>query len=337
MSLVITEIAPIGYGDPESTISYDKQLKTGELREDVAARSREIITSGECLCAVTDSDDGCIDGRPAEELLYVDESGEFYTKPIEDASEHIREKVAGGGYVTGYAMYVGLGLKGTSPDEDFRLVGEMTNSKKLCCGAHTAGHGGGDSTGCGANDKVSEILANGVVFREQIAASTQALLEVAGVAFDSTIFNRVVNNWDEAAQDTSYSDVSNGKARFNVIQDNIKKAQLADGGTKAVAVSKNLAGGHNEDFIVVNYVDGHSFSQADFASQLSASFPDIPTEKTAQVFAVDVPRIIKLAQAIGGDNEQTVTEALYAGVAYQLATAATLTDGSLPVFLIREQ
>lgn len=336
MNLVITEIIPMGYGNPNSTISYDKQIESGELKPEVAARSREIIASGECMHPVTDNDDGCIDGRPAEEVLYVDEKGNFYTKPIEDAAEHIREKVAGGGYITGYAMYTGLGRKGASLDEDFHDVGKITNSKKLCCGAHTASGSHGATTGCGANDKVGEILANGIVFKEQIAKNTRALLEAGGVSFDETVFTTIIGNWQATIEDEAYFDASTGAQRFNAIQDNIKEAQAADGGTKAVSVSKNLVGSHNEDFIVVSYVEGYSFSQAHFTKALAESFPENPIEKSAQVFAIDVPRIIKLAKAIGGDDEQQVNAALYAGVAYQLATAATLTDGSLPIFLVKE-
>ena len=64
-------------------------------------------------------------------------------------------------------------------------------------------------------------------------------------------------------------------------------------------------------------------------------FPDSEDSELPQVFVVDVPRIVELAQAVSLNKpvENAFAIALQAGVSYQLATAATLTDGSLRVFI----
>lgn len=348
MNLVITEVIPMGYGNPDANISYDKQIESGELLPEVVARSKELIHNGECMRPVTDDDDGCIDGRPTVEVLYVTENGEFYTKMISNPGEHVRETVAGGGYVTGYAMLRGIGIQGNSIDDDFGRIGEIMTEGGVHCGAHTGAHSHEDkSTDCGANDKIRDIIENGVAYRINIGKDVKALLEAGSISYDDKVFSRVIDRWSNSLTDNSYFENSNGATRFTKIQESIRNAQAKDGTAgKSVSVSKHLAGDHKEDFILVNYVEGYHFSQPAFAEKLAESFPDIPAEKRAQIFTVDVPRIVKLAKAISSnekilrdrniDSETLFQETLYAGVAFQLATAATLTDGSLPMFLVHE-
>jgi hypothetical protein len=72
-------------------------------------------------------------------------------------------------------------------------------------------------------------------------------------------------------------------------------------------------------------------SQVKFAHTLSEEFPERASENLAQAFVVDAWRIVELAEASVEKDE--VEEAIYAGVMYQVATAATLTDGSLRTFI----
>lgn len=125
---------------------------------------------------------------------------------------------------------------------------------------------------------------------------------------------------------------------------------LAKHDKKPLAVIKHLRGDHKEDFIVINYVAGKTFSQAVMRRELKTSFPDMPDHMLPQVFVVDVPRIIQLAGVIAEKNiaalrdsrpdvenpfEFATAVALQAGISYQLATACTLTDGSLRTFTIQ--
>lgn len=335
-SCTVIEVPALGFGNPESKISYTRQRENGELPADVDGRAVEIITSGVAMRFITDTDDGCIDGRPAVELLYINEQCQFYTKPIEDAAEHERAKVAGGGYITALAMKQALEAAAGHVDADMRSVADSLASAGVHCGAHTGAHGHSEATDCGANDKIETILAKGVSFQTEIAGELRDLLAVAGLDFKADTYEAVMDGWQRTLNQTEYFAGSNGATRFSAIEESLKKAQEARGDySKPVGVSKQLAGDHKEDYIIINYIDGKTFSQAAFRQQLIEEFPDIPDETRAQAFVVDVPRVVELAKAMTKDQEEDFLAALYAGIAYQLATAATLTDGTLRTFIVK--
>jgi hypothetical protein len=340
LAATVTEVPPLGYGNKESKISYAKQMESGELTAEIAGYAAELINGGECMQDITEEDDGCIDGRPAIEVLFVDENGNLATREIVDASNHERAKVAGGGYMTTLAMKRALDVPAGTVDEDLaNVVGTLTR-EKVYCGAHTGQHGHGEATDCGANDKFQPILQNGILYRQEISETTSALLGAAGIEYEATIGDKVLNGWSETLTNNVYFAGSTGASRFTVIEQGIRAAQEATGDfAKPVAVSKHLNGDHKEDFIVINYIEGKTFSQRLFAEKMREKFPDVEESKLAQAFVVDVPRIVKLAQAFTKERENSEDDfktALYAGVMYQLATAATLTDGSLRNFIISE-
>ena len=327
----IFEIPAIGYGNAESAISYKKQLASGELLPVVDARSAEILTSGELLVTVDDLDDGCIDGRPTESLLlFVTEKGEFYEKPA-DNSNHERAKVAGGGYVTATAMRLGAGYKGQTIDADILETGAVLTAKEIYCGAHTGEHKHEDGTDCGANDKMLQIFSNASLYEAQVEATTKALIETAGLEFNSDTFSQVMKNWQTVIEDEAYSEGSTGASRLRAAQAIIQTAHEETPTDKQLSVVKHLAGSHKEDYLVINYVKGKTISQVKFAKTLAEEFPELEPENRAQAFVVDAWRIVELAEASVEDND--VEAAIYAGVMYQVATAATLTDGSLRTFI----
>lgn len=332
--MIVKEIGPLGVGNPDSTISYTKQLASGELQLEVVEAVIEYIKSGEGMRPITDHDDGCIDGRGAKRILFVTKNGEFYEKPVEDSGEHLRAKVAGGGYITSLAMRAGLGEATESIDADLASVVADLAERRIFCGAHTGEHAGSETTDCGANDKFGPIFESGLAFKEVIATNVRALVAEAGLDTDEAILARVFDGW-QGAVNAGYGTDSTGASRFTVIEEGIQKAQVEVASEKPVAVSKDLAGDHNEDFILVNYRDGETFSQAAFAETLAEKFPDVPAEKRAQLFVVDVPRIVMLAEAQSNGNDDRFTQALYAGIAFQLATATKLTDGSLRTFVVK--
>ena len=332
--ITVAEFGTMGYGNAESSISHEKQITSGELSHEVDARSQEIILSGEALVAVNDVDDGCIDGRGTVEL-YVTENGEFYTKQVEDNSNHERAKVAGGGYITSQAMRLGVGMKGAHIDSDLAATGTELAAKEVYCGAHTGAHKHGDGTDCGANDKMQLILNNGLAYQEQVSGTTEALIKTAGLEFKSELFNKVLENWESVLSDESYFAGSTGASRLQEVLATQESAAKIAGSRKPVAVTKHLEGDHNEDYIVVNYVKGKTFSQGILAEKLRADFPDNDDKHLAQAFVVDAWRIVELAEAAVETDDFEL--ALYAGVMYQVATAATLTDGSLKMFGVTEQ
>ena len=330
--LTILEIAPIGYGNPESSISYTKQIESGELSPRVDARASELMLSGELLVEVDEKDDGCIDGRPTESVLFVTEEGTFYEKDA-DNHNHERAKVAGGGYVTATAMRLGAGYKGETIEVDILETGAALTAKEVYCGAHTGEHKHGDGTDCGANDKMHTIFSNALKFEAQVSATTKALVEVAGLDFKPEVFDRVIGNWQGITEDASYFEGSTGASRLEAAQAVVEVAHTTSKPDQPLSVIKHLAGDHNEDYLVVNYVEGKTVSQVKFADVLSEDFPELESKNLAQAFVVDAWRIVELAQA--SVDEADVEAAIYAGVMYQVATAATLTDGSLKTFIYK--
>lgn len=326
----VTEIAPIGYGNPDSAISYTKQLESGELSPQVDARAAELMTSGELLVPVDERDDGCIDGRPTESVLFLDDTNEFYERDA-DNHNHERAKVAGGGYITATAMRLGVGYKGQSINEDILETGSVLTSNEVYCGAHTGAHKHADGTDCGANDKLFTIFDTAAKFETEVSATTKALLEVAGLDFKPEVFNQVMQNWQEITKDAAYSEGSTGPSRLEATQAIVEVAHTENQPDKPLSVFKHLAGDHKEDYLVVNYVEGKTISQVKFADTLSEDFPELASENLAQTFVVDAWRIVELAKASVEESE--VETAIYAGVMYQVATAATLTDGSLRTFI----
>ena len=326
--VTVIELAPMGYGNPESSISRKKQLESGELESEVDTAAQEFIISGEGIVEVQEHDDGCIDGRETLEL-YVTGGGDFYTKPA-DNSNHERAKVAGGGYITTQAMRLGVGRRGDSIDDDLALVGSDLAEKEIYCGAHSGAHQHGEGTDCGANDKFALILENGLTFSDQITASTEALVKAAGLEFHPEVLERVLANWQATLDDEGYFAGSTGASRLKTILATQAAATEAAGEEKPLAVTKHLDGDHNEDYIIVNYVEGTTFSQGAFADTLRESFPDKDDKNLAQAFVVDAWRVVELAEASVPEDE--FETAMYAGVAYQVATAATLTDGTLKMF-----
>ncbi len=346
------ELEPLGFGNPESAISRKKQLKNGELTPEIDDYAQRYIQSGKAIVSITEIDDGCIDGRKAVEITYRNEDGDLVTVTL-DNDGHERAKVAGGGYITSQAMRLGVGKKGDTAHEDILQTGEDLAKKGIFCGAHTGPHTHAEgATDCGANDKMDLILENALkVHTEdkdgnliengeiQILAATKKLIETAGLTFNETIFNKVIGNWRNVLSDKGYFGNSSGKARLQAAMDVQQKASIEQGGPKPPAVTKNLRGDHKEDYIIVNYVKGKTFSQTLMQKQLFNEFGDKDSldddPNLAQAFVVDAWRIVELAQA--AVDEEEVEAAIYAGVMYQLATAATLTDGTLKMFAVTEK
>lgn len=331
-TLTITEISPLGYGNPDSSISYDKQRANGELSEEVDNRASELLQAGEFLVPVNETDDGCIDGRPTDSVLYITEDGEFYSNEA-DNHNHERAKVAGGGYITGTAMRLGAGIKGESIDQDILATGAELTSKAIFCGAHTGEHQHADGTDCGANDKMSLIFNAALQHEASVAGTTKALIETAGLEFNKDTFDEVIANWRGVTEDEAYFAESTGASRLKATQAIVEVAHNELQPEKPLSVFKQLAGDHKEDYIVINFVEGKTLSQVALADTLHEEFPDLDSKNLAQSFVVDAWRIVELAKAAVADDK--LEAALYAGVMYQLATAATLTDGSLRTFIYK--
>lgn len=339
----VEEVQPLGYGNPDADISLDRKLENGDLHPPAVEKGAEIIGGGECMTAITDPDDGCIDGRIALMLLFpsLRAQGDFEEVDITDPYEHKRAKVAGGGYMTAQVMKLALDPHITNIDEDLEGVAEHLTRQGIFCGVHTGPCHGEGSVGCGANDQFDVILGNLEKYAPEINQSIKGILPRcnAGVEYREDIEKASNDGVKRTLAHAGYFDGSSGSARFDVLMDRIAKTQQEVGGEKPLSVSKHLGGGHNEAFIVINTVPGKTFSQAAFKQKLKEAFPDVPEDKLPQAFVIDVPRIVELARAMAKDRpdeEEAFQIALHAGLGFQFAAAATLTDGSLRNFIVSE-
>ena len=335
----ITEIDSLGYGNPEAKISHQKKIDSGEFQEEVIEKGVEIILSGSCMTDINDKDDGCIDGRLTAYVL-LPFYGEFKDLKT-NAAKHNRYKVAGGGYITSLVMKLALDPEVETLDEDLRGVAHHLTMQGIYCGTHTGEHViDGKTVDCGANDKFEEILLRGSVHRTDIERTISYITNKfdLGVSFSKGVVDLAEAGLSITLSHHDYFAGSNGKKRFDTIMDAISEAQDASQQERAVSVSKHLSGNHNEAFIVINTVAGKTFSQPELQRKLVEAFPDIPPEKLPQAFVVDVPRIVELAEAMakGRENEEEAKMiALYAGLAFQFAVAAELTDGTLRRFIVQ--
>jgi len=338
---IVNEIPSAGYGNHTAKISFKNAVESGRLTSEVLAYANEIIQSGECMVSITEPDDGCIDGRLGEKVLFINDAWEMEERPIEDPSDHQRAKVAGGGYFTALSMRRATEPASQHIDDDISETVEQLTEEDIYCGTHTGDHSGEDTVDCGANDKIEPILENAVLYAREIADDTAVLLNEAGIIYDGKYSRDIVDGWSETLNHPEYFEGSTGASRYDRIIKGIQKTQAQTGqATRPVSVSKHLGGGHKEFAIVVNFIEGQTFSQGLFAKLIADRFKEVPTESIPDVFVVDVPRIAELSKAMAGrvpkqDFEEKYMKNLYAGIGYQLATAATLTDGTLPRFIVK--
>ncbi len=338
----IQEMLPLGYGNPDAKISYIRQIENGSLHPDVAKKASDIIQAGSCMVAINEKDDGCIDGRLAQLLVFLEgiEGEDFNEIEIHDLTAHNRAKVAGGGYITSLAMEMALNSTHQTVDEALQYVVQHLASHGVYCGTHTGDHGSAQGVDCGANDRFEDIVSimYGAEYGDKILESVRGAWPLCqpGSVDDDTVALVKHNSHKNIIRDKFFAK-SDGRARYGIIMDGIADAQKSSGSERPVSVSKHLGGSHKEAFIILNTVDGKTFSQAAFHAQLQEAFPDVAADNLPQAFVVDLPRIAALAQVMAkgrtDENESNET-ALVAGLAFQFAVAATLTDGSLRTFVV---
>lgn len=342
-AIVLKETVPApGLGDKNSSISI-KKYEDDATKEVLLDDLREIVRSGECIAPCYHHDDGCIDGRCANQLVFP-EDGDFATKDVSDNSGNERAKVAGGGLITGLAMHKALGEGIVSPEEDIAYIAAEFAKQNIYCGAHTGSHANGGKTDCGANDRFDEIINNAISNRAAISQFTEVLVQQIGQQFDQNAMDQDINQWTDIVNRQSYFMNSDGVTRLDAISEGVLVAQKTITDDKKASVIKNLGGGHNEVELEVMCEEDYTFSQTRLRDALIARNPDVNPDDLPQVFVLDLWRVHQLAEAIAQMPERTTgrlrtedevrqrySRALHAGVAYQVGTYITLTDGSLDI------
>lgn len=343
-SIKILPAPGVGLG----AISVDTFREKSPLAEEMIHETREIIQSGECIMTCNHNDDGCVDGRCVDEIA-VPNNESFNLKIVESNFGNERAKVAGGGYMTGLAMFKAIGEDLVSPDVDLEFLSKEFARQGVYCGAHTGSHGSEpkQTTDCGANDRFDQILDIAASHRAEVAEITSALVQPFVDTFHPELLKEDLDNWQHIVKETDNFSHSSGISRLDVIRDGILSAQDSVKGEEKVSVIKHLGGNHNEIFLVVNYLKDMTFSQTKLRNELIEKFPSADPESLPQVFALDMWRVDELAHTVAALPEKNLgrernsatlhkryVSALLAGTAYQVATYVALTNGSLPVVIV---
>lgn len=252
----------------------------------------------------TVEDDGCGDGRGVKTIFRkVEESLTYMKRSLN------RYKVFGAGSTMATASVVGMGEATGIPVQNIFHKGiNLLKRNRVPFGAHTDDHAHGDNCGCGAIDRFPLIVQNATRYRDNIADAAALLTD------DTAGLDEVLDNFEAYGAEIA-DQPYRGRDVMEEIVDNGK-------------VVKELVGPHLEVAIVINAVEGYTVNQ-DYIRQIS--------EGKAQVFGVDVPRMQELAEKTYPDDAVKQHKAFLSMLVYTLATAATLTKGDLPVYVVSKK
>lgn len=301
--LTFNEVAPEGLGYGDGSISY--RAREQEVGPENIRIAREIIQSDRILVPVDrDSDgnilqdDGCGDGRSVTRVF----------KGIKEVTKKSlnRAKVFGAGLAMGLAGRIGVqGLTASTLTDEFAATMDELDERGLDYGGHSDNHAHGPNCGCGAIDKANIIIATAIKYETEIRDSLNALgSSDNGLAGIFTNFEgAAVKIADQPYAGRSVWDKLRGRGKVN----------------------KELADDHFEMFVVLNKVRGMTVNQ-EIIRQATGGL--------VQVFAVDLWRIEDIAKSQFPDDEKDAHVAELSQQVYTLGTAATLTAGDLPVFVI---
>ncbi len=311
-------IFPDGFGYGEGGISVQKQLDTKELSQESLDQAVDIVLHDPEVFVNTDADandDGCGDGRITKAIYRVLNP---ITREVQRFSKSLRRaKLFGRGLVTASSMWraVDTSSENKTLRGDRVFVATLLKQKDIHHGAHTAaGNTQGENCGCGAIDNYALITRNAVKYKSQILKTLDTLY---GGAYADNV-EAVESVYDTyVSLTTDYFAGTSGKETMEMIE--------SEG-----AVVKELEGGHKEDMVIINDVDGTTFDQDALRRKLTERglSPDI------QAFVVDAWRGRMYADFISdyasahGHNKDSAYKLAYADFLIRtLAVSATLTAG----------
>jgi hypothetical protein len=335
-SFSIFPLAPqgLGFGNPDAKISTVGQRTAGTITAATMQTGSHLLLASDFMVDVQHYDSGCIDGRTTAQVMFRNAEAQLVTHEYDYDDHHWRPLVAGGGYITARPAEVVLRGRGHTPQDDLKRVIKQLQKAGVYAGAHT-GSGADEAQGvtdCGANDKFSAIVAAALEYQDAIKSGLQLLFEVTGRSLENfdDHYAKALQAYEQMAQ-PAYSEASNGQMALQLITDSLK----ADATGKPLAVIKQSEGDHRERFIYMNAIPNTTLDQTGFTRALAEYFPDQNPVELPQVFVVDMWYIDTLATALTINLQQRKL-AFITMMIYQLATAATLTDGSLPVYVAKD-
>jgi hypothetical protein len=220
----------------------------------------------------------CIDGRPAQ-----------------TAAHGLGPQLAGGG--PGLALAWAVVNK---PSDN--ILSDMDRFAKtfhsgFALGGHRDDHSHNPSTGCGAIDRMGQIIARVIGLPDTVKPLVSSVM---GDRFDEKIFTKVVEDFRLINVD-------------KFLPQGYQNKLLKCCSSKDVEV---VSGEHKEIAVVINTQKNTTFDKDSMCRQ---------DENSAQAFNFDYWYIEELASSL----ESKQTEFITAVVAYQVGAAMVLTDGSL--------
>ena len=172
-------------------------------------------------------------------------------------------------------------------------------------GGHDADHASQDGCGCGAEDKLKDILE----YIRDKGQDIQSFLKSAGVPIDDATHELIVKQ-AAALLDDGY-----------VVAGNILRDVFIN--IAGDASIETLTGQHNEVALVINTVPDTTIDRAKLAKTYG---------NTLQIFELDVPSLQTAADALSISVEEA-RQKFAAMLYYNVATAAVLADASLRILV----
>lgn len=233
----------------------------------------------------------CVDGRPRADGTCEpapNASGGTFSLVMADALSFGKYRRAGGD-----AAEHAAGLYQNLIDKQYRV------------GGHDADHHGQDGCGCGAEDKLSDILRF-ITGRQGNVRETVASMGVT-----------LSDESDKRITDSAKRLLASG---YVVSGERLRRAFIDTAGNDSV---ETLTGGHHEVALSVNTRPGTTLDRAKLAAEFGDAY---------QVFNLDAPALHTACELIAGSEKER--KAMYAAsLYYNVAVAAVLAGPSLRVVI----
>lgn len=236
----------------------------------------------------------CIDGRSAKIL---------------DKSSNLGPQVASGGPGFASAWHCATAKPGDNVQDDFLAFSSAhkNSGDQFKLGGHTDDHASPPFCGCGAIDKMPEILdrMTDEASRAALEKNVQAIL---GKLYSPTIFQECLAALTSIDSDNYFKSRGYRRGLLQIVR--------KISGQKAV---ETMIGAHREAAVVINTAKNSTLDK----EVLVAGTKD-------QTFNYDVWYTLQLANKLF-KNKNAQLRFITANVAYNVATAMVLTNGSLQV------
>jgi len=258
----------------------------------------------------------CIDGRPKK--------GNLFRRAVDIIHAKLGPQTPGGTPAVALAIRIAefdrLPKDKTIVD-DLNMAKERYDALGLAFppGNHEDDHPNPHKTGCGAIDKMPEILAH-MTNAEALPIIANYAKSIIGEDFTDEAFRNVIErlhiiNGKEFKRSYLIQDKDGSYRYKSLIPEQVRKLSGHD-------AIEQVEGEHKELFLVINKVEGTTFNRDHFC---------LDSENEAQAFNYDYWFVKYRADRLYANDPATRAEFLIAKTMYAVSTAMVLTDGSLEV------